>query len=81
MLGANKVRGGPKNFLLWKSGAFFQFLTIGEKLNLIEQSNSIWYDISFYNDAKGEYTISQYKISKYDIVLFHNKEFQPIIII
>ena len=56
-------------------------LTVGEKLNLIEQSNSTWYNISFYNDAEGEYTISQYKISKYDIVLFHNKEFQPIIII
>ena len=80
MLGANKVRRGPKNFLLWKSGAFFQFLTVGEKLNLIEQSNSIWYNILFYNDAKGEYTIPQDKISKYDIVSFHKPNLNIVLI-
>ena len=80
MLGANKVQGGPKSFLLWKSGAFFQFLTIEEKLNLLEQSNSVWYDISFYNNPKGEYTISQDKISKYDIVSFHKLNLNIVLI-
>ena len=82
MLGANKVQGGPKSFLLWKFGAFFQkkILTVEEKLSLIEQSNSIWYNIFFYNDAKGEYTISQDKISKYDIASFYKLNLNIVLI-
>ena len=79
-MGQIKFKGDLKVFYYESLEPSFKFLTVEEKLNLIEQSNSIWYNILFYNDAKGEYTLSQDKISKYDIASFYKLSLNLILI-